>query len=133
MTPFPDESLYEPTPEQLDATPLNFGKWRGKTPEEISQLPNKRDREYVVWAYENVERRDRPVFCSEVLYRDSGGRFKSAKEQRLEKEAGKSKALPLDQTGSDVREEYKAPGGFITPARPVAKGYFDDMDDDIPF
>lgn len=97
------------TDEELDSLPINFGKWKNLTPIQISELPNKRDREYIIWAYENVERRDRPVFCSAALYRSEGGKFKSAKEQRLEKEAAKSKNHPYN---------------------PVIG---DDLDDDIPF
>ena len=44
----------------LDETPLTFGKYKGKTPEEIAEI----DESYIVWLYENVE----PKKCSKQLY-----------------------------------------------------------------
>lgn len=38
-------------PRDPDNTPLHFGKYRGKTPDEISEF----DPEYIVWAYNNLE------------------------------------------------------------------------------
>lgn len=51
-----------PTPEQLDHTPLSFGKYRGMTPSKVSET----DPGWICWAYENVK--TRPT-CSLVLYR----------------------------------------------------------------
>lgn len=45
--------------DDLDTTPLTFGKHRGKTPEEIAD----EDPSYVVWLYENVK----PRRCSRSL------------------------------------------------------------------
>ena len=42
-----------------DHTPLAFGKYKGKTPEEVAEL----DPSYVVWMYENVK----PAPCSKAL------------------------------------------------------------------
>lgn len=92
MTPFPEDPAEE-TPEQLDNRKCGFGKWRNLSPIEISELPNLRDREYIIWAYENVERRDRPVFCSAALYKSVGGKFKCALVQRQEKEAAKERQV----------------------------------------
>lgn len=45
-----------------DHTPLTFGKYKGKTPEEVAEIcPS-----YVVWMYENVK----PVPCSKALRDD---------------------------------------------------------------
>jgi hypothetical protein len=44
----------------IDALPLTFGKFKGKTPTEISEIAP----EYIVWAYETVK----PPPCSEELY-----------------------------------------------------------------
>ena len=46
---------------KLDKTPLNFGKHRGKTPDEISEI----DPSYIVWMYEKIK--NRPT-CSHFLY-----------------------------------------------------------------
>jgi uncharacterized protein (DUF3820 family) len=43
----------------LDHTPLNFGKYKGKTPDEISE----HDPSYIVWMYNNIK----PKPCSEWL------------------------------------------------------------------
>lgn len=51
-----------PTPDQLDHTPVTFGKHKGKTPDEISCC----DPRWLVWAVENIK--DKPI-CSNVLYR----------------------------------------------------------------
>lgn len=109
---FPDD---DPVGKEdaLDHRKCGFGKWKDLTPIEISELPRARDREYIIWAYETVERHDRPVFCSEALYRSMGGKGKSARQQRLDKEA--------------AEERRHAPA----PPRPATG--FDDMDDDIPF
>lgn len=56
--------------EALDHTPLTFGKYQGKTPNEISEM----DSSYLVWAYENVT--NRPI-CSQLLYASC----KEAKEE----------------------------------------------------
>ena len=42
-----------------DHTPLPFGKYKGKTPEEIAEI----DGSYVVWMFENVK----PPPCSKEL------------------------------------------------------------------
>ena len=42
-----------------DHTPLSFGKYKGKTPEEIAEI----DGSYVVWMFENVT----PIPCSKEL------------------------------------------------------------------
>ena len=44
---------------KLDKTPLTFGKHRGKTPDEISEI----DPSYIVWLYNNIK----PHKCSEWL------------------------------------------------------------------
>ena len=43
----------------LDHTPLTFGKYKGQTPDEISE----HDPSYVVWLYNNIK----PHKCSEWL------------------------------------------------------------------
>ena len=44
----------------LDQTPLTFGKYKSRTPEEIADI----DESYIIWLYENVE----PKKCSKQLY-----------------------------------------------------------------
>lgn len=56
-----------PTPEcpveaDPDNTVLTFGKHRGKTPEQLSNL----DPHYIVWAYETIKDK---VICSDAMYR----------------------------------------------------------------
>lgn len=43
----------------LDHTPLKFGKYRNKTPDEVSDL----DPGYVVWMYDTID----PKVCSKLL------------------------------------------------------------------
>lgn len=45
---------------KLDKTPLRFGKYKGKTPDEVSEI----DPGWLVWAHKNVKW---PV-CSQWLY-----------------------------------------------------------------
>ncbi len=47
--------------EQLDHTPIGFGKHAGKTPEEVAEL----DPEYLIWAYTSLDKK----LCSSALYR----------------------------------------------------------------
>lgn len=115
MTPFDEPNKQHVlTPEQLDKSPLDFGKHRGRTPEMLAE-GSKDDKQYVVWAYENVVRYNRPVFCSEVLYKECGGKFKSKKQQE------EAKVLATRKIPADVRNP------------PGARQGFNDMDDDIPF
>ena len=44
----------------LDKTPLTFGKYKGMTPDEVSE----QDPSYVVWMYETIK----PKKCSSFLY-----------------------------------------------------------------
>lgn len=46
--------------EELDHSPLDFGKYSGKTPNEISEI----DPKYVIWMYQNFEHPP----CSKMLY-----------------------------------------------------------------
>jgi uncharacterized protein (DUF3820 family) len=43
----------------IDNTPLTFGKYRGKTPEQVAEV----DESYIVWMYDNVM----PKPCSKEL------------------------------------------------------------------
>jgi uncharacterized protein (DUF3820 family) len=43
----------------VDTIPLNFGKYEGKTPEEIAEI----DEGYIVWMYDNVT----PKYCTKEL------------------------------------------------------------------
>ena len=45
---------------KLDHTPLPFGKYKGKTPDEVSED----DPGYIKWVYENIK----PKKCSQWLY-----------------------------------------------------------------
>lgn len=46
--------------EDKDCTPLTFGKYKGETPDEISD----HDPGYIVWAWENLEFKP----CSRAMY-----------------------------------------------------------------
>lgn len=86
MNPFDDPLKPNELPgEVLDQMPLDFGKFKGKSPAWIAEFGEKGE-SYITWAYETVERYNRKVFCSETLYRACGGKFKSAKQQREEKQ-----------------------------------------------
>lgn len=51
--------------DKLDHTPLDFGKYRGKTPNEVAEI----NPGYIVWMFENVDRET----CSQLLYLECGG------------------------------------------------------------
>lgn len=57
----------EPSPDALDHTPLNFGKYRGMSPSDVAQT--KEGAEWIRWAYANVKNRK---VCSELLATDCG-------------------------------------------------------------
>ncbi len=104
--------------ETLDHDKIYFGKHKGKTPAQIAEI----DEGYVRWAYETVTHANRPVFCSEALYRDCGGKGKSKQQQ-----------LGAQKTGSYTpAKPYVAPFENNNQAK-VDKFGFNDMDDDIPF
>lgn len=46
--------------EGIDSTPFTFGKFRGKTPDEVSEIKP----DYIVWMWEKFD--DPP--CSEAMY-----------------------------------------------------------------
>lgn len=46
--------------EELDHSPIDFGKHNGKTPSEISEI----DPGYVIWMYQNFNNKP----CSKALY-----------------------------------------------------------------
>jgi len=48
------------TDADLDETPLSFGKYKGKTPDEISYT----DPEYIVWCWESLDIK----ICSKAMY-----------------------------------------------------------------
>ncbi len=119
MSPFDEPNKnHQLSGEQLDHTPVDFGKYKGKSPMYIAEELCQTD--YVRWAYENVVRYNRPVFCSEVLYKECGGKFKSAKEQAEAKKAAEAQK-PNSYRSVGMKPEHGHPYKF------------DDMDDDIPF
>lgn len=95
----------------LDSTPLKFGKFKGKTPEWISENAPKGDN-YLCWAYETVAQFD---VCSDAMYRDIGGRgtravlqlsptqaAKKKYEEQLEREKRNANRTPFDGEGEDL-------------------------------
>lgn len=52
--------MFNSDAEQLDHTPLTFGKYKGKTPDQVSNY----DPNYLVWLYDTVT--DKPT-CSKLL------------------------------------------------------------------
>lgn len=95
------------TPDEIaiDATPLSFGKYRGRTPEWISE----HDPQYLVWAYGTIKNR---TVCSFPLatqcgYMDFSGKDPSARD------------LPLHGSNRSTSTNLK--------------DSFDSYDDDIPF
>lgn len=90
----------------LDQTPLKFGKYKGKTPDKVSDL----DPQYLRWAYENVAQF--PV-CSAALYRSINGKGKRAVHDKLDASS---------RNAEKVAQEKKAS---------PALGF--DTDDDVPF
>ena len=79
----------------LDQTPLKFGKYKGKTPDKVSEW----DPKYLIWAYENVAQF--PV-CSEAMYRSVGGKGKRAIHADAQKVvADRKKAAAADFDDED--------------------------------
>ena len=52
--------------EQLDHTPLSFGKYKGKTPSEVAEG----DPGYIVWLYDTWADQRRPQLVSKALADD---------------------------------------------------------------
>lgn len=104
----PDSGDFDPTKEIdrggiLDTTPLKFGKFRGKTPEWVSEHGVKGD-DYLRWAYETVH--NFPV-CSDALYREIGGRGTRAVAvqspvDKAKAAAAARKRATLDDDGEDL-------------------------------
>lgn len=46
--------------QELDDTPITFGKYKGKTPDEISDV----DPKYIIWLWEDTNL----GVCSEAMY-----------------------------------------------------------------
>jgi hypothetical protein len=126
--PFDDldgvDSSKSVSPEEIDHTPLKFGKHKGKTPSQVALLEEGERSQWLVWAYENVGNFD---VCSATLYRDLGGRRSRAVAQPGRPN---SRTDVPAQTYTDDRYTSRA----SAPAKPRT-GFedFDDFDDDIPF
>lgn len=94
----------------LDHTPLLFGQYKGKTPEEVIDKYGKRGEGWLIWAYETVS--NFPV-CSAALYKDLGGKGKRA--------VGKlANNTPQQKTHSQAATQGKMAAA-------------NDLDDDVPF
>lgn len=61
----------------IDHTPLTFGKYKGKTAEEVSI----KDPAYIVWMFKNVSGKNT---CSEALYRDCLQEIEELQDQEFE-------------------------------------------------
>ena len=59
-----------------DHTPLTFGKYKGKTPEEVADY----DPSYVVWMYDNVN----PTPCSKALRDDCEQDVREYEEEKMD-------------------------------------------------
>lgn len=107
---------------KLDHTPLTFGKYKGKTPDEVSKV----DCSWLIWAFENVT--NRPVFMSELLYNEC------LKTPNLR--PPKSVTIGTNHGGVSTQERYTrtysnpkpAPRGSLAESR----SHLDDPDN-IPF
>ena len=60
----------------LDETPLTFGKYKGMTPDEVSE----QDPSYIVWMYETIK----PKRCSYFLYQCCLGNSKEEEEEEYD-------------------------------------------------
>lgn len=101
-----------PDPSEIDHKRLTFGKYVGRTPNEVAELGEDGEN-YIRWMFENV--RNKPT-CSELLYRACGGYAQFS---------GTS-------AGMDKKAEVYSPNR----AHDVSiKSHFDNYenDDDIPF
>lgn len=130
-----DESLDIDREGMLDHTPLKFGKYKGHTPEGISDL-GKTGCQYLIWAYENVGNFD---VCSAALYKDIGGKGKRA-ERKTEGRFFGNRTSGKDAAGNqsadpfaDISESRSASSQPKQKSNLHLKNHFDDMDDDIPF
>lgn len=61
------------TPESFDHTPLTFGKYKGRTPSEVSEY----DPEYIVWMWTAIKLRH----CSEALFKDCDNEVRANREE----------------------------------------------------
>jgi hypothetical protein len=52
------------TADDIDHTPLTFGKYKGQTPDQISET--KDGCSYLIWAHDNVTNKET---CSDLLYK----------------------------------------------------------------
>lgn len=91
------------SPEELDHTPLTFGKYRGMTPSELGEV----DPQYVCWMFETVKDKNT---CSALLYKDCVGK-KSPK----------------------IKSYKKPQDAYVSPKIKDHFDSYSDMDDDIPF
>lgn len=126
MADAPEEFLNQRESE-LDTKPLQFGKFKGKTPEEVSELPDK-DRRYLVWAWETVGNGD---VCSHALYRECGGTMGKEGRAKVDKHKPdyrtfKPEQMEMDLPPSDTYESKRSSPATRHP-------FVDDLDDDIPF
>lgn len=123
-----DEEFINQRESELDTKPLQFGKFKGKTPEEVSELPQK-ERQYLVWAWENVGNSD---VCSHSMYRECGGTMgkggrAKVDKQRTDYRTYKPEQMEMDLPPADTYESRRSSPSTRHP------GFTDDMDDDIPF
>lgn len=132
--------------EDLDHTPLKFGKFKGKTPEWVADneiLRDERSKSWLIWAYETCGNQD---VCSSALYRELGGKGERAepdsdwgrrnrsdlREPATDPVSGE---IDFDNMGKDAQEERLKEIRQRAEQRraPRPAHNFDDMDDDIPF
>ncbi len=66
----PIENARSSSVDNLDDTPLTFGKFKGKTPKYVVRNYSEGN-DYIIWLYENVK--NKPT-CSWELYYEAGGR-----------------------------------------------------------
>lgn len=83
QSPDPRDEISLPSGEDLDHTPLTFGKYKGVTPSELATV----DPQYIRWMYEEVK--NKPT-CSKVLYDDCAGKKAPAVKSWKKPEAATS-------------------------------------------
>jgi NADH:ubiquinone oxidoreductase subunit len=97
----------------LDHRPLRFGKYRGKTPAEISEI----DPQYLVWMHENVLTHWN---MSDLLYRECVAEAK--------KKQNRGAYTPAPKTDRPSGTSLRVKDHFDLPDES-----YDDMSGDVPF
>lgn len=95
----PIESSRASSADSIDHKPLEFGKFKGLTPDQVAATKGKVGENWLVWAYENVEKF---YVCSWVLYKECGGTRKDPAAQPTPRDLAATGAKGFDDYDDDI-------------------------------